>query len=180
APQRIQQGIEQSLSETDRQFLAQPFGSSIKVLFLMREQWDALNLKWTQWVLNFDSDTQSSLLTKWFGESSSVRTIIIMVSLIGGLGILLFGLLMLRTSRQELPETSRIYLGICKKLKPLGFEPQAGETPRQFATRVISARPELAASLSHLIDMYEQLAYADNPDALNQLNRFVTKFRPEK
>lgn len=180
APERIQQGIEQSLSETDRQFLAKPFGSSVKILLHMREQWDALNLSWTQWVLNFDSDTQSSLLKKWLGESSSARTAILMISVIGGLGILLFALLMLRTSKQELPQTSRIYLSVCKKLKPLGFVPQPGETPRQFINRAIAVKPELSNPLSNLINLYEQLTYGDDSSVLNQLNDSVAKFRPKK
>ena len=180
APQRIQQGIEQSLSETDRQFLAMPFGSSIKMLLHIREQWDAVNLKWTQWVLNFDSDSQSSLLKKWIGESSAVRNIVLIISVIGGLGILLFGLLMLRNSEQELPQTSRIYLNICKKLKPLGFNPLPGETPRQFTSRVVLTRPDLSISLIQLIDMYEQLAYGGDEERFNQLDSAITKFRPKK
>lgn len=180
APQRIWQGIEQSLSETDRQFLARPFGSSIKMLMKLREQWDAVSLKWTQWVLNFDSDAQSSLLKKWWGDSSATRTIILVIIILGGLGILLFALLIMRTRKQELPETSRIYLRLCKKLKLVGFEPQSGETPRQFMARTMALKPELFASLSSLIEMYERLAYGEDASMIAQLNVAVANFNPKK
>jgi len=180
APQRIQQGIEQSLSETDRQFLAKPFGSSVKFLLHLREQWDAVNLKWTQWVLNFDSESQSSLLKKWFGDSSVTRIIIFIMSLIMGLSALLFALLFLKNSKEELSEPARIYLSICKKLKPLGFVPLPGETPRQFISRVISGRAELCPILSELIDLYEQLSYGEDARVLHGLNTKVASFRPKK
>jgi hypothetical protein len=180
APERIQQGIEQSLSETDRQFLAKPFGSSIKILLHLREQWDAVNLKWTQWVLNFDSDTQSSLLKKWLGDSSVTRIVILVIALIGGLGVLLFVLLMLKTSKQELSESAQIYVNLCRKLKPLGYVPLAGETPRQFVARVISGRVDLSSALSHFIDLYEHLTYGEDAGMLKELNTAVLKFRPRK
>ncbi len=179
APERIQKGIEQSLSETDRQFLAKPFGSSIKMLLHLREQWDAINLKWVQWVLNFDSDTQSSLLKRWLGDSSLTRIIVLMISLIGGLGVLLFALLMLKTSKQELPESARIYVNLCRKLKPFGYIPRAGETPRQFVERVISSRVDLSFSLSQFIDLYERLTYGEDASALKELNILLLKFRPK-
>jgi transglutaminase-like putative cysteine protease len=180
APQRIQQGIEQSLSETDRQFLAKPFGSSIKFLLHLRERWDAVNLNWTRWVLNFDSDTQSSLLKKWMGDSSVMRTFILMMTLIAGLCALLFVLLVLENPKAELSESARIYLTMCKKLKPLGFVPRPGETPRQFIIRVISSRPELSSRLYSLIDLYERSAYGEEAGVLHALNTSVATFRPKR
>jgi len=180
APQRIQQGIEQSLSETDRQFLAKPFGSSIKFILHLRERWDAVNLNWTRWVLNFDSDTQSSLLKKWMGDSSVTRTVIIIMSLIAGLCALLFALLVLKNTKEELPESARIYLSLCKKLRPLGFAPLPGETPRQFINRVISRRAEFSSNLPQLIDLYEQLAYGEDELVVHKLNAAVASFRPKK
>ena len=180
APQRIQQGIEQSLSETDRQFLAKPFGSSIKFLLHLRERWDAVNLNWTRWVLNFDSDTQSSLIKKWLGDSSVSRIIILVMSLIGVLCALLFALLMVKNTKDDLPQSAQIYLAMCKKLKPLGFTPLPGETPRQFFNRVISRRAELSSSLSPLIDLYERLSYGEDSRILERLKAQVASFRPKK
>jgi transglutaminase-like putative cysteine protease len=177
APERVQKGIEQSLSVTDRQRLAKPFGSSIKLLLRMREQWDAANLTWVRWVMNYDSGLQASLLEQILGEVSPMRIAVLVVVTGSGFGVVLFAFLFLRNRKRDLPETSLIYLQLCKKLKGCGFSPLASETPRHFSERVILSKPELAASLRELMDLYEQLAYGDNPDVAARLRKAVNGFR---
>lgn len=180
APERIQQGIEESLSQTDREFLAKPFGSSVKILLKLREQWDAVNLKWTRWVMNYDSGLQASLLERLLGETSPVRIAILVICICGGFGILLFVFLVLRTRKQHLSETELIYHQLCKKLKPLGFAPQVSETPRHFATRVIAAKPTLSDSLTQLMDLYERLTYGEDLEISAQLKNSLARFHPKK
>ena len=179
APERVQKGIEESLSQTDQEFLAKPFGSSIKILFKLREQWDAVNLKWSRWVMNYDSNAQTSFLKDLFGDTSPLRIALSIVFICGGFGALLFVFLMLRARTQTLSETALIYLQICKKLKPLGFIPSASETPRHFASRVIVAKPDLAKSLTPLIDLYERFTYGDDLDIESQLKSAVANFHPK-
>ena len=178
APERVQKGIEQSLSATDRQLLAKPFGSSIKLLLRMREQWDAANLTWVRWVMNYDSGLQASLLERILGEVSPLRIAVLVVVTGSGFGIVLFAFLFLRNRKRDLPETSLIYLQLCKKLNACGFSPLASETPRHFCERVILSRPELSASLLELLDLYECLAYGDNLEVAERLRKAVNNFRP--
>ncbi|RYY01475.1 MAG: DUF3488 domain-containing protein [Gammaproteobacteria bacterium] len=180
APERIQRGIESSLSETDQQYLARPFGASIKMLYQLREQWDALNLTWTQWVLNFDAESQSSLLENLLGKVSPLRIAVLVFSAIAGFGLLLFIFLILRAPKEKLPEISLIYQQICKKLNVIGFSPQPGETPRQFSERVSNFHPELSGALTDLFDLYERLAYGNDSQVLAQLKQSLTDFRPRK
>jgi transglutaminase-like putative cysteine protease len=178
APERVQKGIEQSLSATDRQFLAKPFGSSLKVLLRMREQWDAVNLKWIRWVMNYDSSSQAALLAQLLGDVSPMRIAILVVVSGGGFGVLLFAWLMLRSRKQNLSDTALIYLQLCKKLKAHGFIPHAHETPREFVNRVAASKPELRASLVHLIDLYERWAYGEEAQVEAQLRKEIRNFRP--
>jgi len=179
APERVQKGIEQSLSATDRQLLAKPFGLSIKILLRMREQWDAANLTWVRWVMNYDSGLQASLLERILGEVSPLRVAVLVVVIGTGFGILLFAMLILRKRKRDLPETSLLYLQLCKKLKVCGFIPLASETPRHFCTRVIESKPELSAALAELMDLYEQLTYGDNPEVNTCLRKALNKFSPK-
>lgn len=180
APERIQMGIEESLSQTDREFLAKPFGSSIKIFLQLREQWDAANLKWSRWVMNYDTGLQASLLERLLGDTSPVRVAILVICICGGFGVLLFAFLILGTRTQKLPETALIYHQICKKLKPLGFIPHASETPRHFAARVIAAKPELSGSLTLLMDLYERLTYGDDLEISTKLKSAVAQFHPKR
>jgi hypothetical protein len=178
APERVQKGIEQSLSATDRQFLAKPFGSSIKMLLLVREQWEAINFKWTLWVMNYDTGSQAQLLERLLGDVSPTRIAILVIISGSGFGFLLFTFLLLGSRKRDLPDTSLVYLQLCKKLKAAGFIPYVNETPRTFANRVIVSKPELAISLSNLIDLYEQWAYGENAQLEVQLRAELRKFKP--
>ncbi len=177
APERVQKGIEQSLSATDRQFLAKSFGSSFKLISLMREQWDAMNLSWTRWVMNYDSNSQASLLERVLGDVSPMRIALLMLVAGGGFGVFLFLLLMVRSTRQELSETAIVYLQLCKKLKSLGFVPHADETPRVFANRVISAKPDLAEPLNHFMALYERWAYGEEANIELELKAALRKLK---
>lgn len=179
APERVQRGIEQSLSLTDRQLLAKPFGSSIKLLTLMREQWDAINLSWVQWVMNYDDQSQTSLLEKLLGEVSAARIALFLLISGVSIGLILFLLLWLRVTAPVLPQTSRLYIVLCSKLKRLGFSPLPSETPRLFINRVISRRPELRAPLGHIIELYESWAYGDSAEAAIELKIALKKFHPK-
>lgn len=178
APERVQKGIEQSLSATDQQFLAKPFGSSLKILLRMREQWEVVNLKWTRWVMNYDSGQQASLLEQLLGEVSPIRIAILVIVSGGGFGAFLFNLLLLRSRKRDLSDAALVYLQLCKKLKACGFTPLANETPRAFANRVIAAKPDLKAPLGELIDHYEQWAYGEDAQLEPQLKAEIKKFKP--
>jgi hypothetical protein len=128
--------------------------------------------------MNYDSSQQESLLERVLGEVSPMRIAVLVAATGSGFGILLFAVLILRNRQRDLPETSLIYLQLCKKLKTCGFSPLASETPRHFSERVILSKPELSASLLELMDLYEQLAYGDNPDVAVRLRKAVNGFRP--
>jgi hypothetical protein len=149
------------------------------MLLRMREQWDAANLTWVRWVLNYNAGLQASLLERILGEVSPVRIAVLVTATGGGFGVLLFIVLMLRNRKPRLPQTSLIYLRLCKKLGAEGFIPLPSETPRHFFERVILSRPELTESLRELIDLYEQLAYGDNPEVAVRLRKAVNKFSPK-
>lgn len=177
APERVQRGIEQSLSATDRQLLAKPFGSSFKLMLRAREQWDAINLAWTQWVMNYDSASQSTVLERLLGEVTPLRIAVMVVLSLSSFGFVLFLMIVLRSSKRELPETARMYLALCKKLKRVGFQPNAIETPRAFVNRVISQRPNLNEPLSRLINAYESWVYGDDHAAKEEFAKYLRQFR---
>lgn len=175
APERVQRGIEQSLSATDRQLLAKPFGSSFKLLLRAREQWDAINLTWTQWVMNYDSSTQASVLERLLGEVTPIR-IALMVGLIGG-AFVTFLIFISQAPKRELPETSLMYLALCRKLKRAGFTPSPIETPRGFVNRVIANKPNLAEPLAKLVDLYERWVYGEDDSARVSFIKLLKQFK---
>ncbi len=180
APERIQKGIEESLSAHDQELLAKPFGSSLKMLMRLYDQLDALNFQWTRWVMNYDSTLQSKLLSKLLSDTSPFRIALFAVGAGFASLLVVFAILLLRTNKIKLPVTAMLYQQLCKKLKSVGYEPEPGETPRHFIQRIVSVHPELSLSLGRIIDLYEQLAYAEDVSVLNQLKQELLKFSPKQ
>lgn len=180
APDRINKGISESLSAQDSQLVGKPFGSSVKVLFMLRERWDALNYQWTRWVMNYDSDLQSHLFEKILGDVSPLRMALWVVGVLSSVLLLLSVLLIGRLKKAPMSDERKIYEQLCKKLAGAGFVPQTGETPQQFFRRVVAARPEMASSLIHIARLFELMAYGDDQAARGQLLLAAAKLQVKK
>ncbi|MES2825508.1 MAG: DUF3488 and transglutaminase-like domain-containing protein [Pseudomonadota bacterium] len=184
APERIQRGIAESLNATDQKLLSQRFGSSFKFLTSMRYQWDALNFQWIRWVMNYDSSLQSTLLNKLLHNVDPLRVVLLILGAGGIAVMLIFAILFFRSQHKKLSPMERstqlIYQQLSKKLKQCGVMVQVGETPRHLVLRAVHLRPDLAPALHRLIDLYEQLIYAENVSVLPQLARDLASFSPAK
>jgi len=180
APERVRKGIAESLSAADQKMLAKPFGASLKLLLLAREQWDALNYQWTRWVMNYDSSLQSSLLENIMGEVSAARMALFVLAS-GGLALLLLlAFLMLRTRKRDISDAVFVYRQLCKKLATLGFTPLPSETPRAFLLRVTAARTDLSAPLVRFAQLFEVMVYGEQSHIRDQLLKELAAFNPRK
>jgi protein-glutamine gamma-glutamyltransferase len=188
APERIRRGIAESLNATDQKLLSQQFGSSLKFLISLRDQWDALNFQWIRWVMNYDSSLQSSLLNKLLHNLNPLR-LALFVLVAGGIAMMLiFAILFFRSHHKNFTPAERatqfIYQQLTKKLKQCGVTLEVGETPRQLVLRAVNLRPDLAPILHRIINSYEQLVYAENTTVLPHLKRDLATFsiqrQPEK
>ncbi|HWV14402.1 MAG TPA: DUF3488 and transglutaminase-like domain-containing protein [Cellvibrio sp.] len=181
APQRIRSGIIESLSATERKLLSRPFGSSFELFKTLHQQWDALNFQWVRWVLNYDSQLQSGLLSQLLDDVSPWRVALLVLGVGAGSIALTFMLLFLRERRRYRPQGEHaahtIYRQLCKKLKRAGFAPEASETPRQFLSRVIARWPAMALPLTPINDLFERLAYAEQDEVLAELKQSVRYLR---
>ena len=99
--------------------------------------WDALNAKWNEWILGYGPDTQNSFM-KWLGmnEPSWRKMLLTLVGLVIGIIMLISVVLMLRYRPPAKDAAAILYQRFVKKT---GLDPQTGETPRVFATRIRSA-----------------------------------------
>ncbi len=180
APERIRRGIVESLNATDQKLLSQHFGSSLQLLMLMRDQWDALNFQWTRWVMNYDSAIQTALLSKFLHDVNPLRIALLVLGA-GGISVMLtFAVLFFRSRRKKISALERsaqlVYQQLCKKLKGCGVAPVTGESPRHFVLRAATVRPDLAPLLNQIIDLYEQVVYAENVSVLMDLKRKLANF----
>lgn len=175
APDRIERGIDHSLNEADRRLLGNPYARGSAWINRLNMRWDAVNYHWSRWVLNYDSERQQNLLSRWLGGFDPWR---IALFTLGAGGIILLSLtlgLMLQRRDYRYPADYH-YLRFSRKLERAGLPRNVGESPQTFARRVIAARPELADRINHITRLYELANYADKPAAIRELGRAVTAF----
>lgn len=175
APERIQQGIEQALNETDQELVANRWQSSA-LLWEVQKRWDAAGYAWQRWVLSYDNDTQEGLLSRLLGGTEYWRITLWLIGL-GLVGAGLFAWAILRSHRlpPARPETEA-FKQLERKLLQLGYQRQTGETVKQFLQRVSADQPYYKTSLMGIVQLFESIAYRSAPVHLSALQQAIRRF----
>jgi protein-glutamine gamma-glutamyltransferase len=176
APNRIEQGISESLNENDQALVARAWRSR-GLLSTLQLRWDAAIFAWQRWVLNYDNDAQEGLLTRILGGAESWR---IAFGLIGlgllGAGIFAFSLRCQLKPKPLRPEIIAMQK-LEKKLLLMGsYKRKINEPVNQFLHRVCLAEPEYQASLQEIAQLFEQIAYQNKLEHRTNLLNAIKKF----
>lgn len=162
-------------------FEVDPSGPLVRALRQARLFADSLDAAWQDWVLDFSSDHQRSLLAglglREYRETGLVFLMVATAGLV--LGLTLLGVLGHRTRRSPLEAT---YDRFCARLAAAGLPRRVDEGPRDYASRVALARPDLAGPVSRFIALYIRERYAPDPSAGGELGlrRCLRGFRPRR
>ena len=174
APERIEQGPEQALSEEDNSLLGSPFSPlryrHIALLNNVRLAWENLNYGWQRWVLGYQGAQQLQLLQRWFGRMDSQ---LLLLAIVGGGGLLLSGLalFLFKPWQRSQDPLLRQFLRFQTLLARHGVQRQAAEGPRAFATRAAQQLPAQQAAIMGFAAAFEAQQYAlsaADPHALRQ------------
>ncbi len=148
----------------------------------LRYTWDAVNNGWNQWVLGYDQQRQLKLLEKLglmrFGWNGAVGVLAAIIAL---LVTVISGVMMLR-GRPSMEPAVALYRRFCGRLARLGLPRDDDEGPQTFADRIARVRPDLATTATAITSLYVDIRYGHRNDreALAQLRRQVTRFRPKR
>lgn len=175
APNRIEQGMDEALGESDQELVANAWRSS-QLLYQLQLRWDAANYSWQRWVLNYDNEAQEGLLSRLLGGTEAWRITLWLIGL-GLIGAALFAWALLRNQKGPLlrPETQAVRK-LEHKLTQLGYKRKAGETLGDFCARVMRNEPHWQASLSIIAQLFEQVAYQQQPGQLPLLQERIRQF----
>lgn len=174
APERIEQGIDNALSEEEQSLVANAWGSS-KLLLRLQLRWDAATYAWQRWVLNYDNESQEGLLTRWLGGNEPWRITLWLVG-IGLCGAAIFAWMMTRRQRSlpMRPET-RLIRKLQRKLEPRGFSRIPGETVKHYLAGIRAQEPQLGSALDEIYQLYEAIAFREQRDQLPLLEARIRK-----
>ncbi len=177
APNRVEQGLYGALPDSDElPFLARR-GGDYQWLRQLALGWDALNIRWNEWVLAYGPDRQREFLSGLgFGAVDWGEMIIAMIGMLGGLALLF---LFLRwRSRQPPDPAARAWQRFCARLARRGVKRGAHEGPLDFTERAVAQRPEWAAAIREIGGLYARLRYGPSAPAaeVRRLQRLIGRF----
>ncbi|OEC32680.1 protein of unknown function [Pseudomonas cuatrocienegasensis] len=180
APERIEQGLEQALSDEQSFLEDSPFSPlryrQFAWLNQLRLGWDNLNYGWQRWVLGYQGTQQLELLQRWFGQLDGRLLALVLV---GGGGLLLgaLALWLFKPWQRERDPQQRLFRQFARLLARQGVHWQAGEGARAYAARAAGLLPAQAAAIEAFADLYEARRYAGEAIADAQLWRQLRLLR---
>ncbi len=144
----------------------------------LRQRWDALANHWNQWVLGYNPQRQRDLLSRLGMASPDWRSMTVaLTALSAAVSLGLAGWALYRRRRVDPAQAQ--WLRATARLARRGLPRRPWEGPRHYADRVAAARPEFAAPIREIAELYGGVRYGHgDPRAIDILRSRVAAFRP--
>jgi transglutaminase-like putative cysteine protease len=182
APERIEYAIDPGiqLSGEPIRFHAGEVGLLSRGWRRLRYSLDAINSSWDRWVPSYGPELQREVLTRFGFKEPSWKD----MTLVSGLlvGVLLGGMAGCMLVKRSVPSDPvlRAYRTFCARAVRLGIHRPCGEGPLDFSRRINSVRPDLAAQVNTITDLFIGLRYGcpmtDPGHHIARLQRLVRRF----
>lgn len=165
APNRIEQNLSNVIPRTMFGGLIRLDGNQnplIAGLARVRQQWDALNNGWNQWVLNYTPEKQKKFV-EWMGfEYVDWRRMIALMFTfaIAAIAIVMLPLIVQQKRRDPL---TVVYERLCQRMARKGLPKLTHEGPRAYCERLCASdsplTPKQKSALAHFLKLYETVRY---------------------
>ncbi|MCH8538021.1 MAG: transglutaminase-like domain-containing protein, partial [Alkalimonas sp.] len=166
APERILSGLDESLSDIDRQSLSSPWLARIPLVNQLRLQLLHLDYYWSVWVLGFNQQRQTAI---WQSLYQAVRQYGQMVLIFfAGLLVLLTGSWLWFYYRQKKQAGSFEFM--LRFIPALQHKP-AGTSVAEALIELAAQNPEAATELQTIQQLYQQWIFANNHHADKELRK---------
>jgi hypothetical protein len=157
----------------------------------LRQNWDAVNNTWNQWVLDYTPARQKSFMQSLGFDDADWSTLTALMFGLGAVVMALVALPLIR-NRQKPDPVDALYFSLCRQLARRGCAREPYEGPRAYGIRLREAAlllsPRQIAAAARFLELYESLRYGP-PDAgdtarkkpaaavLKQLKTFLAQSR---
>ena len=163
SPERVEQGFSSTLfneqAELNNNIFSLQNYRNIIWLNFFRQQLDALDYKWTRWVIGYNDKRQLDLLNRWFGHFSLIKLAVVMGLAIGSI---LFWLWLTNRSRKIVPNYplwQKNYLTALTLLADKGFKKTSQQSFDDFADTVLASSPKVGVNFKKLTQTFKKLHY---------------------
>lgn len=154
---RVEQGVAAALPAAESALVG---GNRYSFAWLTRlhNRWQVLDYSWQRWVLGYDAKQQQSFLSKYLGDLTSAKLMLLLLIPFSITALIInFGLL--RVYFQPVKKEYKAYQKLQKRLLRKGIQPQQGDTISHYCHRAIDQYPSLKAPLTRIKRELEFLFY---------------------
>lgn len=143
--------------------------------------WDALNNRWQQWVIGYNSSQQNALLRALGLEKVGWKGLVMLLITTMVVALLIVAAILFLRRPAMNNRLDRLYRRFLRKLAQKGINKRPAETPSAFGQRAAEQEPEVAEHIEHVTRLYLHLRYArlsvtQEQAQLKQLAREVRRF----
>ena len=179
SPERIRAGINTALPESADDPLGMSSDSWLGSTYeMLRNNWDAINNQWNQWVLGYTQDRQRQLLSNMGIDYDNWQELALWLAIAIGVFLSAAGLWILSQGGAHTDSARKLYNRFCKKLGRAGLPRRTYEGPRDYAERAQHHFNSQASTINAITDMYIRIRYADESGRLGELRQAIKRFRP--
>ena len=178
SPDRISYGVESAMLES---IIGIPLGLENSILAAtirqkLRNSWDAINYRWTQWILGYGPERQKAFFARLGFEKFGWKTLAIGMIATVSLALLVCALWIFNTRPKQADPAQKLYLQFCRKLEKTGIRKKSSESPNVFARRASKARRKLRSDIFAVTGIYMDIRYGSQVHKLHQLKTRVSDF----
>jgi transglutaminase-like putative cysteine protease len=180
APERIERGFEAAMGESP--LVAERLWRSSFMVNRLVLSWDAVNAAWNRWVLAFGPEMQHDFLLALGFEVPRPMQLALLACASMLAAMLILWLTLRHRSGPPDDAAARLYAQLCRRLARVVRARRPAEAPLHYAETVARARPELAADVRCMTDLYLRLRYGGAGDSAleRELATLVRRFRPTR
>ncbi len=142
----------------------------------LRNNLDAIDNKWNQWILAYGPKLQKEFLSKIGMPSPNWQQMVIWLSISISIVLLLISLFIFY-HRKRLDPVVSLYQKFCNKTS---LQRKSSEGPLDFADRVKQHYPNNIAEIELITQLYINLHYGSQSASIELLKQSVSEFKPQK
>jgi transglutaminase-like putative cysteine protease len=128
----------------------------------LRQNWDAVNNGWNQWVLDYTPDRQRSIIQSLGFSSADRGTLTALMFGLSGIVMALVAVPLIR-NRTKTDPVDALYLALCREMAARGCAKAIYEGPRAYCQRLTAPQsplpPDKKDAAARFLTLYETVRY---------------------
>ncbi len=170
APERIEQGLEQAVQ---RDFVG--FSTNLPWLKSIRDQMNAFNYYWNDWMLSYKGGAQQQLLEGVFGKRSELELILVLLGCFFSVLAIGFLFMFMDFKSKRLSHEQRMLVLYQAKLIKSGIKIFPSTSVLQMSEQAVLYNPSLKSDITAIRHMFERSLYVSPESLMTKSERLHLK-----